>query len=328
MIRLYDRLMASDLEAESIPWPGKEGFWSGTRDAAFELLPQATVIDVENVVEYFHRFTPEQGWGFEDFPNLAPPLENFFLESRTPPHLLQERGSGVYGLPYRWGIQFFGGDLWAQPELRKLRRGDATQEAAIDRPETRWDLEGFVFVEWEKGKITGPVYWFQLGILPNGSPWKQPNAKTPQFYLSALSFPRVLVPQVPAVLRIPDLVIHDLIAPFLLGISLMHCRNVKQREFEPSRALSKKHRKRTGRDLVRYHVLEIEPMKQVLQSEGSADSAGLKRALHLCRGHFRTYEEKPLFGKIRGTFWIPQHLRGDKAEGMVLKDYELDAPTR
>jgi hypothetical protein len=47
--------------------------------------------------------------------------------------------------------------------------------------------------------------------------------------------------------------------------------------------------------------------------------------LHICRGHLRTYtEEKPLFGKVIGTFFIPAHLRGDEKVGTVVKDYQLE----
>ena len=43
---------------------------------------------------------------------------------------------------------------------------------------------------------------------------------------------------------------------------------------------------------------------------------------HYCRGHFATYtEEKPLFGKYSGKFWIPAHVRGSVKNGAVVKDY-------
>jgi hypothetical protein len=65
-------------------------------------------------------------------------------------------------------------------------------------------------------------------------------------------------------------------------------------------------------------------MKRILKTEGNIESEGLKRALHICRGHFSTYsEEKPLFGRVAGTFWIPAHTRGQIKEGVVISDYKV-----
>jgi hypothetical protein len=78
---------------------------------------------------------------------------------------------------------------------------------------------------------------------------------------------------------------------------------------------------------LRYHTVDIEPMKRVLWSEGQIESVGLKRALNIVRGHFSTYsEERPLFGKVAGTFWIPCHVRGTVEEGVVASDYQVGAP--
>jgi hypothetical protein len=52
-----------------------------------------------------------------------------------------------------------------------------------------------------------------------------------------------------------------------------------------------------------------------------------RRALHVCRGHFARYtEERPLFGRVAGTFWRPMHLRGSASEGLVLKDDTVLSP--
>jgi hypothetical protein len=58
--------------------------------------------------------------------------------------------------------------------------------------------------------------------------------------------------------------------------------------------------------MLKYHTIEIEPMKKVLRHEGRIETEGLKRALHICRGHFAHYPETEpgLFGKgIQGDFW-------------------------
>jgi hypothetical protein len=107
-----------------------------------------------------------------------------------------------------------------------------------------------------------------------------------------------------------------------LGISFMHCKNVRQVEtkIDPGERFRKQYKvpKYT------YRTLQIDPMKEVLRREGRSDTEGLQRALHICRGHFSTYsEDKPLFGKYPGTFWVPDHVRGSKERGEVVKDYDV-----
>jgi hypothetical protein len=46
-------------------------------------------------------------------------------------------------------------------------------------------------------------------------------------------------------------------------------------------------------------------------------------AMHIVRGHFSTYDEKPLFGKWRGTWFVPSHLRGSLERGLAGKDYRV-----
>ena len=55
----------------------------------------------------------------------------------------------------------------------------------------------------------------------------------------------------------------------------------------------------------------------------------MRKALHLCRGHFKTFTaDAPLLGRATGTyFWAP-HIRGTQNEGVVIKDYRVQAPSK
>lgn len=118
-----------------------------------------------------------------------------------------------------------------------------------------------------------------------------------------------------------------LMDPLLLAVCFMHCKNVKKQLVTPPSLMDKKWTKRHKRPLVRYHILDIDPMKEVLEGEGEHRGNGLRKALHICRGHFATYTaEAPLFGRMTGTFWRPQHIRGSLSEGLVMKDYRIKAP--
>jgi len=112
-----------------------------------------------------------------------------------------------------------------------------------------------------------------------------------------------------------------------LTVSFMHCKNVVQRVVAPPPKLSKRHKERHGRPLFSYRVLEIEPMKQVLRTEGRSEEVGLAKALHICRGHFKDYRERGLFGRNKGLYWWDQHARGSIEAGVVGKDYSVKAPT-
>lgn len=117
-----------------------------------------------------------------------------------------------------------------------------------------------------------------------------------------------------------------LLDPLWLAISFMHCRNVVSRAEEQPPKLSKKWERKHGRPLVRYQVLDINPMRKVLRDEGGSEGTGLKRALHICRGHF-AYYSNGLFGRgAPETVWRPQHARGSAKSGAVVTDYRVGAP--
>lgn len=113
----------------------------------------------------------------------------------------------------------------------------------------------------------------------------------------------------------------------LFAIQLMHCKNISLEEKDPLSELPSKARrqflKRNKEPLREYYTLNIDPMKKILKDKGNIEFNGFKKALHICRGHFKTYEGKGLFGKYQGTFWIPQHLKGNKSEGEIVKDYKI-----
>lgn len=119
-----------------------------------------------------------------------------------------------------------------------------------------------------------------------------------------------------------------LIHPILLTFSFLHCKNITTGELEDERRPSDRSRDlRAGIPEVKFKTIEIEPMRKVLATEGGIAQNGLKKALHICRGHFSEYsEEKPLFGKYSGRFWIPAHVRGTTESGQVIKDYKVKAP--
>jgi hypothetical protein len=127
----------------------------------------------------------------------------------------------------------------------------------------------------------------------------------------------------------------DSVNPFLhtllLSMSFLHCRNVNLDTVTPPKhVVHNKNAKRRGEtdfQPVQFKTLDIKPMRQVLKTEGQEDTQGTAKALHICRGHFKHYEEgRGLFGKYHGTYWFPQHTRGTLDRGTVVKDYRIQTP--
>ena len=112
----------------------------------------------------------------------------------------------------------------------------------------------------------------------------------------------------------------------LLAFSFMHCKNVRMVDAEIKPKAARRYTEKTGKALVRYKVLEIDHLKEILRTEGKSEETGLKQALHFCRNHFRSYGvdgKGLLFGKHAGIFFVPQHTRGSIEKGVVVKDYKV-----
>jgi hypothetical protein len=82
-------------------------------------------------------------------------------------------------------------------------------------------------------------------------------------------------------------------------ISFCHCKNVDRNEVKSSEKLSRSFQRRRGRPLTRYWVLDIEPMKRVLDYDGQAHQHGLRHALHICRGS--PHLPRPGHGRLART---------------------------
>lgn len=111
-----------------------------------------------------------------------------------------------------------------------------------------------------------------------------------------------------------------LFAVTLLAITFMHCKNVTINDV-PSEIRKPKSKKRGERPArLSFHQLEIRPLTRAIR-EGTSSGDGAKKALHICRGHFKEFTSKGLFGKHLGLFWWDSHLRGTLARGIVEKEY-------
>lgn len=111
-------------------------------------------------------------------------------------------------------------------------------------------------------------------------------------------------------------------------LELLSCKNVDvspRDVIERSSNAAKRHGGEPN-PAFRYHVLVVRPAGARSNHPGQ-EIGTMPR--HICRGHFKEYTpEKPLFGisGMHGRFFIPPHMRGDKKNGVVEKDYEVRMP--
>jgi len=112
------------------------------------------------------------------------------------------------------------------------------------------------------------------------------------------------------------------LVPFMT-LSFMHCKNVGYVKTVPNEKLQRR-RIRDGKvPLVTYKTLKIDPIKKIIASANNGNSDLTPKSLHICRGHFKNFDDKPLFGKLKGTYWWPMHTRGSVEQGEIKKDYSI-----
>ena len=120
--------------------------------------------------------------------------------------------------------------------------------------------------------------------------------------------------------------IHSLSHRIALAFTFANCKNVTLEDTTAEQEPPPKIKRRLKIPDIKRYTLNISGKSTSRkQSRGRPNEEGIM-PWHLCRGHFATYtEEKKLFGKYTGKFWIPPHMKGKKERGEVIKDYSIQA---
>ncbi len=260
------------------------------------------VIVTSNVTEYMYAGTDQEGWPMGSaFPNVAPPFQRFWMETRAPSRIVSS---------------LLGDNPWSQDLI-------AWAAAFYSEPATDgWHVAASLLMTTKLSEPVTSIGAVMFEVDSSGAIRPPPG----DMYRIALFGARVKeITKKPGMENFgTDLVTY--LKPFMLALSFMHCKNVELQEHLPPRHERRQAEKDGGPKPTKYYTLDIAPMRTVLRGEGRSESVGLPKALHICRGHFVTYDERPLFGKIRGTFWKDAHLRGNPAHGIVEKDYRVMTP--
>lgn len=344
-MRIYDQLMQTGFD--TFPSDGKplpKSVWDD-----LDKMNEAVPIDVANVTDYLAGMGDKKRADFKvrDLPCIVPPFPITFIESRNPRGgewmwLDEYLSKAIRG----WGVLCFVRDLVADfKDSGDSSASDAQESAnkfankimstakhdhgqgAVITTDVRWIVSTYLFLHMQHAHdmVIGPV---------NGSGiFLQPNGATARLVGLEERMASVTYPMTDFLAGMDDslaMMIRQLHLPIFFGLSLLHCKNVQLVE-QSAMFASRQERRMAQRNneppRSKFYTLEIGAMTKTLNRDGQAKQDGIAKALHICRGHFSEYsEEKPLFGKYSGRFWIPAHVRGSAEAGKVVKDYSVKAP--
>lgn len=296
-------------------------------ESVLTTVNQAHVIDVQNVAEFLLG-SGKQLWTYSDFPNIAPPFPLMWFEWQIK--------AGDEGRPYktkgihRVGILMESIDLHHEDTASRRKAIEHFEFSPLEaelltNPELsghyRWVMRGTVF----KHIIPGMMKMGEMWILVR----EDGQITLPQKQIKYVVEKKMIA--LMAELGEDEKGCCDFLKsahfPIWLALTFMHCQNVRTERLAPIPEALQRSREKKGKPrLTRAHVILIDPMKKVLRAAtGSSYYERGAQTLHIVRGHFRTYTDNPLFGKYKGTFWVPMHTAGEK--GLAPKNrYNIKTP--
>lgn len=288
------------------------------------------LIVIDNVADYFWQTMVGESCGYIDmgvFPNIAPPLQTCFFDYHFTDLMHRKvfdyEGRGMD----RIGVLMTSHDLISEAKAWLYQDADSGKDGAwttVQVDEAKWIL----FFRWFEcsrsitNAVWGPIGSLQSLVRADGTQVGPMHLSPPHYYTGSMETEVAPGFSLGDSLRIRSY----FVLPALLAISFMHCKNTRLLSHLPPPKLSKKWEAKSGHPLCRYEILDILPVRAILEREGKISTTGLKKALHICRGHFKDYRAHGLFGKQKGLFWWDQHVRGTLDAGVVVKDYRVRRP--
>ncbi len=293
-------------------------------DYVKEALAGNVVIACDNVSRYFFQESDQEFWDIPDFPNVAPPFQQFWLDFNPPHHITsRERGITRWNLasaPAYWGFQCYGIDLAtqeAQKEFISTFKDEEHREYFTwAMSQARWGMD--MYLHWKlRDEIYSPLWGWRFLVDEKGVIIKNAEGKsmvsTMSIHSGMKEFIEATALTCGSIQQAQTTAYNYVLAYWhtaLLSLSFLHCNNVSLEQITPPiKHVHKKAQKRRGVQSyqpVPYKVLNIQPMREVLRTEGKSEQVGTKRSMEICRGHFKHYENgRGLFGKYKGTFWFP-----------------------
>lgn len=274
-------------------------------------LAEVPLVLADDVTAYLYG--EGHGWKHTDLPDvIVPPFPEVFVETRRIDVLAPSWDS--------WGALFLRKDEDFPPFIDLL---------PVPMEEVRWVVEMIMLTE-KNGEVESLPWSFFFCFNSEGVIASDSDGDFLYETREAVPDKFVSLVQSDPMWQISKEQTLALAMPIFYTFAFMHCKNVKVEPQPESRQVRRQAQRneREGKPVLRYHVLNIEPMKHILATEGRSGEVGIKKALNICRGHFKTYtEDRPLFGKFTGEWWWEAHKRGSSSVGEVTKDYNVLPPS-
>ncbi len=110
----------------------------------------------------------------------------------------------------------------------------------------------------------------------------------------------------------------------LHALALLNCKNISVVDRVPDPKVSRARARRGKPPGEVYKTLVIKVPGEKVYKPFTVAGPGSPKGQHIVRGHFAHYTaEKPLFGRLTGTFYHPMHVRGRNKDRTIVKDYRL-----
>lgn len=284
-INIYQSILSGNYHID----PGSEKIW---RDAIDAEIRNATLIHIDNVIDYYITgSTP-------DLPtlNIAPPWQSFFMQAPKYPYAALFKAYPI------------------NPELDS----DKKRFGGLVNEQTKWFVAILIFaiMTYRETKIPSFFSYIPIGLDKDGLIQNQRDdgsfgvAIDPIWENMEEDYYDDWVHASQAVL-----------SGCSLAITFCHCKNVEIIETVPQHTRAMRRRNEPVKKS--FHTIHINPIKKILKTEGQSETLGLNQALHICRGHFKNYQGRGLFGKYQGTYWWPMHARGSDVYGKIVQDYKI-----
>jgi hypothetical protein len=297
-MKLIDRITHGERFHAPAYW--SKGRAEKTMPSLASAFCQATVVDVQNVAEYYTSQQRDDWYLDEHFQGITPPFEYTWLEARIEPNTLDPITSSAFRAEgwNRWGacvvrrdvraetirgtagdldIDFMVNEQYVPPDYSTYGvKGTKTRLGPHGLP-IQTIKESELGARWQFGvalffarptDIWGPViiascYLDALGnpLLKFGKHGDLISATTSRRPSSFCMTPSPITSD-----EMDDYIdgakyCEAFINTAYLALSFMNCRNVRLREDAPPPKLAKKHEKKYGKGLVTSHVIEIQPIR-------------------------------------------------------------------
>jgi hypothetical protein len=288
-------------------------------------IKNSVIFNVDEIAKYYWQ-SEKVDWNIMkgDFPNIAPPYEDFLMQYMIPKgKIIAEEGEINVEDEEHYAFRFV---------ARKLEPDETyTVEDKTIVPEVKWLLGFQLYVYLPTyDAVKRDDTRFTIGIDETGRAIPIWGDVTQPMLIDISNEHKELFYDVEYRRKWVD-TIFALLHPCLLAISFLHTKNtviVSSQTLRKNMSHSQKRRegkRRGGEPYYDYHVLDIRPLREILRSEGVEHNSGIAKAAHLRRGHFRDYTEgRGLFGKIHSLLWFDSTFV--KGTGKVDKEYNIKPP--